>query len=150
MDFEDTKEKALCLLDIRMHSKKELREKLVRKGADRDVAEDVIAELEEYGVLDDREYARIFAEHLAENKKFGKHRIKLELNEKGISSDIISDTLDELELDEFETLYPLVEYKLGGDFEKKSVDRTVRYFATRGYNVGDIFKCINLIREENE
>jgi len=150
MDFEAAKERALCLLDIRMHSKKELRAKLIQKGAEADVADEVIAELEDYGVLDDRVYAKIFAEHLIENKKFGRYRIKLELGEKGISPDIISDTLDEIELDEIEVLYPLVEYKLGGDFEKKSVDRAVRYFATRGYNVSDIFKCINLIREENE
>lgn len=150
MDFEDAKEKALCLLDIRIHSSLELKQKLIKKGVEPDIAEAVIEDLTEYSIIDDREYARIFAQHLVENKKFGKRRIKLELGQKGIDSGIISDTLDELETDEQDILYPLVEQKLGGDFEKKSIDRTVRYFANRGYGIGDIFRCIDLIREENE
>lgn len=150
MDFEQARERALCILDIRIHSAYELKRKLIQKGVENEIADAVIADLEDYGIINDREYARIFAEHLSENKKFGKHRIKQELAQKGIDSSIISDTVAELETDESTVLYPLVENKLGGDFERKSIDRTVRYFANRGYSVGDIFKCIDLVREEAE
>lgn len=147
MNFDETKERALCILDFRMHSRYELKTKLLQKGAEADIAEAVLDELADYGVVNDSEFARALIRHLAENKMYGKRRIKSELSKRGVDSETANIALEEFEFDEKEQLYPLVERKLNGDFEKKSIDRTVRYFANHGYNIGDIFNCINLVKE---
>lgn len=149
MNFEETKERALCILDLRPHSRFELYRKLMQKGADEDIVNSVLDELEAMKLINDAEFAAVMVCHFIDNKNFGRHRIKTELAKRGISSDIAEIALDENETDEFDTLYPLVEAKLGGDFEKKSVDRAVRYFSSHGYGVSDIFRCIKLIKENS-
>ena len=147
MNFDETKERALCILDFRMHSRYELKTKLLQKGAEPDITDSVLADLEDMGVVNDSEFARALIQHLAENKKYGRRRIKSELSKRGVDSETANIAMEDFEFDEKEQLYPLVERKLNGDFDKKSVDRTVRYFANHGYSIGDIFNCINLAKE---
>lgn len=148
MNFEQTKERALCILDLRMHSREELRKKLIQKGGDACIVSDVLDELEEYGLINDSEYARILIEHLSQDKGFGKRRIRSELARRGVSADAAQLAMEEADDDdERERLYPLMEHKLGGDFDKKNTDRAVRYFAARGYSLSDIFACIDAVRE---
>ena len=45
-------------------------------------------------------------------------------------------------------LLPLVEKRLKGDFEKKNIDKCIRYFMYRGYGFSDIKNCIDNIKEE--
>ena len=45
-------------------------------------------------------------------------------------------------------LLPLVEKRLKGDFEKKNIDKCIRYFIYRGYGFSDIKNCIDNIKEE--
>ena len=52
--------------------------------------------------------------------------------------------------DEADKLLPLVEKKLGGDFERKSKDRCIRYFMYRGYDFYTIKNCIDTVVSENE
>ena len=44
--------------------------------------------------------------------------------------------------------FPLVEKRLKGDFEKKNIDKCIRYFMYRGYGFSDIKNCIDNIKEE--
>ena len=82
-------------------------------------------------------------------KKYGGKRIEAELKRLGVSGEDAAEAMAELEEDdEQERLYPLVVKKLGGDFEKKSVDRCIRYFIYRGYGFGDIKECIERAKGE--
>ena len=45
---------------------------------------------------------------------------------------------------------PLVRKKLAGNFERKSIDRTIRYFIYRGYEISDIKSCIERIEGETD
>ena len=45
-------------------------------------------------------------------------------------------------------LLPLVEKRLKGDFEKKNIDKCIRYFMYRGYGFSDIKNCIDNIKEK--
>ncbi len=133
------------LLAMRMHSESELRNKLKVRGAGVEDTDKVIDFLKECGFIDDRNFAQLYAEELRANKKYGTARIKSELYKKGITPDIISEILEDMEFDRDE-LYSLIENKLNGDFSKKSADRAIRYFTYRGYSLSDIFSCINEIR----
>lgn len=104
--------------------------------------------MHEYHLTDDRIYASRLANDLSNIKKFGKHRIKAELSRRGIKREIIYEVLDEIETDEGEQILPLMEKKLGGDFDRKSRDRAFRYFAARGYSFDDIKRAFDKISSE--
>ncbi len=142
------KEKALRLLEFRSHSEKELSDKLIRAGANKEDLPPIMSFLKEYGFLNDKEYAKGLARDLQNLKKLGKHRIIQELKAKGISGEDLEDALLELRDDEEDELFPLLERKLGGVFEKKNVDRAIRYFLYRGYSFGDIKACIDKLKSD--
>ncbi len=148
LNYEQTKEKALRLLEFRAHSEKELKDKLIRAGATEENIEKALDFCREYKLVNDELYAKRKAKDLQNLKKFGKYRIKSELSQKGIASDLIELALSELDEDESNRLEPLVRKKLSGNFEKKNIDKCIRYFIYRGYGFGDIKSCIENIKTE--
>ena len=146
----ETKEKALRLLAFRSHSEKELLEKLKRAGAKTEDLPSVVEFLKEYGLLNDAQYGARLAKDLQNIKKYGKRRIIAELKSKGISADYIDAALAEFEDEETDALLPLIERKLGGDFEKKNIDKAIRYFIYRGYRFDDIKACIEKLKQGTE
>ena len=148
LTLERAKEKALRLLEFRSHSEKELCDKLIQAGAKREYLPEIVEFLREFGLLNDSEYAKRLARDLQNLKKFGKRRIVQELKAKGISGEALETALSELSEEEEDALLPLVERKLGGDFEKKNVDRAIRYFIYRGYGFEDIKTCIDKLKSD--
>lgn len=143
---EETREKALRLLEFRSHSEAELREKLSRAGGT-DI-DDVIAFCYEYNFLNDCEYAKKLVRDLANLKKLGKRRIYQELKARGISDEFANEALEELsDFDAEEALMPLVRKKLGTNTDRKNIDKVIRYFAYRGYEIDDIKSCIEEIKK---
>ena len=88
------------------------------------------------------------AKDLKNLKKYGKRRIKSELYSKGIDTEYVEEAVSYLEEDEEDMLLPLVEKRLKGNFEKKNIDKCIRYFMYRGYGFSDIKNCIDNIKEE--
>lgn len=147
LTLSEAKEKALRYLEYRSHSEKELCDKLKKAGAKEEDLPQLMGFLRDYGFVNDNEYAKRMARDLKNLKKYGKHRIVSELKFRGISSDDIDEALYELEDDEKSALMPLVQKKLGNDFERKNIEKAIRYFAYRGYGYEDIKACIDEIRE---
>lgn len=145
---QQAKEKALRLLEFRAHSQKELCDKLIASGAKKEDLPPIVEFLKEYNFLNDTEYAKSLAGDLKNLKKLGKRRIRDELWSKGIGSEDIDIALAELPDDDPEELLPLVERKLGGNFEKKNVDRAIRYFLYRGYDFEDVKSCIERLKAD--
>lgn len=110
---EETKEKALNLLEYRAHSRKELFDKL-KRFSDTQTANDVLDMLEEAGLLDDGIYAYQCAHDLMGLRYFGPVRVRQELRKRGIASDIQEEAIaraeEEIGTPE-ERLYVLVEKK---------------------------------------
>lgn len=146
----EAKEKALRLLAFRAHSEKELSEKLKMAGAKTEDISSVMEFVKEYGFVNDTEYSVHLAKDLQNIKKYGKRRIVAELKKRGISTENIDAAITELSDEEEDALYPLIERKLGGNFEKKNIDKAIRYFIYRGYDFDDIKACIEKIRQEAE
>lgn len=147
LTFAEAKDKALRLLEFRSQSEKELSDKLKRAGAKEYDIEEILEFCRNYGFVNDRQYALSKARDLKNLKKYGKQRIKSELYSKGIPAEYVEEAIDNLEDDEENVLMPLVEKKLRGDFEKKNIDKCIRYFLYRGYSFGDIKSCIESIKE---
>lgn len=148
LTYEETKDKALRLLEYRAHSEKELADKLKIAGAREEDIETVMSFCREYGFVNDRQYALTKARDLKNLKKYGLRRIRQELYSKGIDAEYIEEAVEGLDGDEAETLMPLVEKKLKGDFDRKNADKCIRYFLYRGYSFGDIKNCIDILKSE--
>jgi regulatory protein len=150
LTYEQAKDKALKVLEYRSHTEKELSGKLRRAGAEYDTIEEVLAFCRNYGFLNDEAYAKAYARDLVRLKKYGERRIRQELSKKGIDRDLIDEAVSELDLSEFDALYPLMEKKLAGSFDRKSIDRATRYFVYRGYSFDDINRCVQELKSEYE
>ena len=148
--FEAAKEKALRLLEFRNHSEKELSDKLLRLGASSENIEKTMVFLKNYGFINDEAYAGALSRDLQKLKGYGKNRIKSELYSKGIDRSIIDSVTEELDDNDLELLTERIKKRLNGDFERKSLDRTTRYFINRGYSFDEIKSCIERIRQADE
>lgn len=85
------------LLAQRDYTCARLREKLLRGGYEEEIADEVIGSLREARYLDDARYARSFIEaHRGDRSRL---RIRKDLEDRGVPSDIISEALRE-ELEE--------------------------------------------------
>ena len=147
-NYEQTKDKALRLLTFRAHSEKELCDKLRIAGAKEEDIDKTLDFCKRYNFINDLQYAKCKARDLKNLKKYGKRRIEAELYSKGISSEDVSEAIAELDFDDSDVLKKLVEKKLANNFDKKNIDKCMRYFIYRGYEINDIRNCIEEIKGE--
>ena len=139
--------KASDLLAMRDHSEKELLQKLRQKGF-ADGAEEAIEKLKGYGYLDDSRFALRFAQELQRLKHYGKKRIEQELLRKGVSREIVGDTLEQLSFDE-DALTALIERKYRRQLDtEKGVQKTVAALQRMGYSFGEIRDALQKLQED--
>ena len=90
------RDKAYQLLAARAHSRKELQKKLTQRGFHPKLVNAVLSELEKNRLVDDAEFARLFARSRLNNKPMGKRLLRRELWQKGLSDEIVDQTLTEV------------------------------------------------------
>lgn len=91
-------------------SERDIRNKLLMASYPEILVDASINKLKDYGYIDDRRYARTYADSLiARNKSI--IYIRMKLNEKGISRDITDMIIDELSYDENEQIRQLISKK---------------------------------------
>ena len=136
-------DKASDYLGSRMHTKKELFDKLLKKGYPKDVILKAIGKLEEYHYVDDGLYSKQF---MTENKRYSKRMLENKLRAKGVDQDIVSGAIDEYVSDEseFELCFKLAEkYVKGKDMTKEgAVQKMFSSLARRGFDF-DVIKRVS-------
>lgn len=133
---------AVSLAMTRLHSKGELFQKLSKKYT-KEAAEYAAEKCEEIGVINDTDFAYMYADELRGRKHFGVSRIKQELRRKGISSDIIEQVIDETEIDNAEQIKELIERKYYRSLsDEKGMRRTVAALTRLGYSYYDIRRAL--------
>ena len=133
----------------RMLSRKELTDKLNRKGIDLDTAEETADWLESLGAVDDIAYAGVIARHYAAGG-YGPGRVRQELQKRGIPRELWDDALFQLP-DSAEAIDLFLRKKLGGRTPdramlKKLSDALLR----RGFSWNDIRPALNRLGGEIE
>lgn len=104
-----------------------------------------IARLKEHGYLDDRAFAETYARLRQENEKLGARRVRQDLQQKGIRSELISETV--------EARYgPTNEEKLAREHlerkrirkptNEKETARVMRRLVAAGFSTGTIYKIL--------
>jgi regulatory protein len=89
-------DQALKLLAGRLHSRAELRRKLMRGEYGEQIVSGVIEDLVRLGYLDDERFARTKAMSVVQHKHHGRRRAKAELMKAGIKSDVAEKALGEV------------------------------------------------------
>lgn len=148
VSFRRAYNKGLDFLSRRPYGTKELVKKLCEKGHEKECAEKACERLLELGLLNDEEYARILAGDLLGRKNYGIKRIKQELTFRGISRDIIENTIDLLDNDPVNRIIILVKKKYINKInDEKGRKRTVDALMRLGYSYSDIKSALNSISD---
>lgn len=111
--ISQAKEFALKLLSFRPRSKKELKDRLKKKGFVEEIIEQTLHRLEELNLIDDQKFASMWVEEKLRYRPTGRRVLERELYLKGIEKDIIQEVLDEVYsgLDEKELALKILEKK---------------------------------------
>lgn len=145
----DVREKAVSYLNSRPRTRQEVMRHLKDKGFFEEEILETVKELEEYHYIDDLAYSRMYFEYGFEKGR-GRNRIRRELAEKGVSSEIIEIAYDELEEvpDEFEMALSIAGSIVRGidpseleySEKRKLEGRIGRRLAGRGFSMDTIHK----------
>ena len=140
------KNAAYRLLTYRPRSRAELIGKLQEKGFDSTVIESVLADLERYGYVNDRQFAEQWAAGRLRLRGFGRRRVERELRDKGIERDIIAETLASVCNDDIEmrTARASAEKKLKilRSFDRETCRRRLAAFLERKGFSYDIIRAV--------
>lgn len=148
----DVRERAVSYLNIKPRTKVQVIKYLRSKGFEDEEIKEAVDELEEYHYIDDLNYSIMYFEYGFEKGR-GLIRIKRELEEKGVSADIIEAAYDELESvpDQYETAADIAKGMLNGadtealqyDEKRKLKAKIGRRLASRGFSMEVVYKVIN-------
>ena len=102
--FSNVREAALVLLNYRMRSKKELYQKLVKKGYKNDMVIEIINDFEKKGWLDDEKFGLAYSREQINRNKLGpialKYKLKKFLDSEELIQQISSAIYSEIEIKE--------------------------------------------------
>ncbi len=95
-EVERARDAALRLLTVRARSVGELRDRLIRKRFTSAACERVIDDLLAAGLLDDRSFARLWADERVRLRPVGRRRLTAELRSRRISPKLADEVADEV------------------------------------------------------
>ena len=152
-EFEKGKQIAYRFLSYRPRSKKEVERKLKEKKISGENISSIISLLEKNHYLNDREFTLNWVKYRMENRPLGRRSLEYELREKGVDSEIIKDSLDEVytgEFDEYEVAVRLAEKKIASLRKVKTEDNIVKrrlfsYLHRKGFSYDTIERVIENI-----
>lgn len=150
------KERAYRYLSRRMHSSYELKIKLLQKNYDKKLIEEVLNELKEKKLINDKEFAGLYIDERLRKKKIGIVKIRAELMKKGINRQIIDELLNGFETnDEMKENILLIAEKKLNQLKSRNLDnkqikqKLFSFLISKGYDFDLIKETINKIFSDN-
>ena len=107
----------------------------------------VVARLKEHGYLNDADFAETYARLRQENEKLGARRIRQDLRQKGIRSDLIDKTLEARSSSTNEEALArqhLERKRIARPTNEKETARVMRRLVAAGFSTGVIYKILRL------
>jgi len=142
-------EQAVSYLARREHSALELNRKLAKAGFDELEIEQSLAELQQAGLQSDERFAESFVNSRI-NRGYGSIRIRMELQERGVASDIITDSLRQADIDWFALASEARRKRFGEhspeDFKSRAKQQ--RFLQYRGFTHDEITESFNVTDDE--
>ena len=131
-DAEKAYEKALSLVERQKYTISRLKSKLLSKGFDEDVVNNVIKRLKEYGFVSDEDFAGSF---IRSSTTKSKRELEQALYAKGIAGSVIEKALEEENIDDEKTAAILAEkfmrYK---EPSKENINKLLAYLYRKGFS----------------
>lgn len=150
-NIEKAAERAVSYINIKPRTAYQVKKYLKDKGYEEDVISEVMDQLKEYHYIDDMEFALMYFRYGFEKGR-GVSRIKRELSEKGVSSDVIDIAYEELEdiPDQFEMAMEIGHGAVAGidikeldfDTKQKLKAKIGRRLMSRGFSSDVVYKVI--------
>lgn len=151
VSFRRAYNKGLDLLSRRPYGVNELIKKLYEKGHEKEASQKACERLLELGLLNDEEYARILADDLINRKNYGIKRVKQELAYRGISREIIENTIDSLDNDAENRIILVIKKKYINKLnDEKGRKRAVDGLMRLGFSYSEIKSALKQISEFTE
>ena len=140
------RDKALELISRRPMSRKEVREKLLQKGADEDAAEYSADWLQEHGFLNDESYAAAVARHYAA-KGYGAGRVRSELSRRGVDRELWDGALEQMPAAD-EKLHKFIAARLKDPEDREQLRKIGAALFRRGYSWEEIRAALRRYSDE--
>lgn len=121
LSLEETLQKARNYCSYQERYTKQLWDKLEQWGVRENKRDDIIKQMQKESYLDDNRYAQFYARGKHKTRKWGRIRIKMELQAKGLNQDVIKEALYAIDDDDYLTnLKELLENKLASLSKEKN------------------------------
>ena len=142
------KMRAVRIVSASSVSKRDLEQRLIRKGEDPKQAQAAVAWMEDLSLLDDRKTAEQIVNRCI-NKGYGVNRTKQALYEKRIPKDIWDDVLEEYP-DMTDSIVAHLRAKLGHSWDDKELKRAIDSCQRRGHSYQAIRKALQIIEADTD
>ncbi len=129
-------------------SKRDLQQRLVRKGEDPEQARQAVSWMEEMHLVDDAQTARQVVSHCI-SRGYGPARAKQALYEKRIPKAYWEEALADYP-DQFDSVLVFLRSRLQNDRDPKEVKRAADVLLRRGHSYGVIRRALNALDVETE
>ncbi len=134
----------LRYLAIRQRSEWEIKSYLQRKNASPSLSETILNKLSNIGLINDKKFAEVFVSSRRASRSTSQRKLKLELQQKRISSDLIEQVIHEEEIDEQATLLELIAKKRHQSRYQDDL-KLMQYLVRQGFNYGDVKDALKKI-----
>ena len=142
------KMRAVRIISASSVSKRDLQNRLVRKGESEEQAKEAVKWLSDLNLLDDRQTARQIVERCI-HKGYGLQRAKQALYEKQIPKSLWEEALEGYP-DQTDAIAAFLRTKLRDPEDPRQVKRAIDAALRRGHSYGDVKRALEMIGSEFE
>lgn len=140
--------KALEMLSHRMLSRRELCEKLCRKGISEEAAEYCASWLEEKGFLDEEAYAAALARHYSA-RGYGAGRLKAELSRRGVERELWDEALETMPVNR-DKIDKFIAARLKDSSDREQIRKISAALSRRGFSWEEIREGLRRFEADTE
>jgi regulatory protein len=142
-------QRALNYLSYRPRSEKEVRQNLKKHDTHPGVIDEIIDRLKRGGLVNDSSFAELWVENRSEFRPRGARMLRSELWQKGISDEVISETLDDLDETSLALKAARKKARRYRDLEREEFRKKLfGFLARRGFHYGIIAEVVPTVWEE--
>ena len=142
------KMRAVRIVSASSVSKKDLTERLIRKGEDPEQAKEAVRWMEDLHLVDDRNTAEQIV-HSCISKGYGLQRARQALYEKRIPRKYWEEALEDYP-DQMEKILSFLRSRLDGESDRKDIKKCIDALLRRGHSYGTIREALNTISLDSD
>ena len=142
----------LRMADLCMRSEQcesDIRGKLIRSGLSSSSVEEIVAYLKKEMFIDEKRFARAFARDKVKFSGWGRMKIRLYLIGKRITSEVIADALEGIDMKEYEESLKKLAVSKSKDLNLRRREdnaKLYRRLVSRGFESGEVVRIIRNLR----